>query len=492
MIIKKLIALGTDTIIYGIFTIVGRFLSFLLYPLYTNFVPKNEIGEIANIFSIIAFINIIYTFGMESAFFRFYKENDPKIVYTHSFLTIAIVSGFLSSILLFNSSNLSFLLTGQTINVETITLACLVPFFDSLLIIPYAQLRMERKAFHFALTRFIIVLTAVLLNVLFVAYFNYGTYGIFLAQLISSVLGLIILSPNLLNNIRFKLDQNLFKSMLRFGIPTIPASLSAIALQVADKPIMRAIAGAEQLGLYAVNYKLGIIMMLLVSVFEYAWKPFYLSNYKDKDANELFARILTYFTIISAILFLTISIFINYIVQIPFIGGKLINPAYWQGLGIVPIILAGYYFNGVFNNFAAGIHIAKKTKYLPIAVGIAGLVNIALNFLLIPIFGIWGAAWATFFAYLISALIIYYFSNKYYPIKYEFKRLGIVICSVILIYFIDQQLINLFPENYIIFMKIALIIFFFFLLLILKFFDNKELNYLRKIFGLEKNFEKTQ
>lgn len=489
MIRKKLIALGTDTITYGIFTIIGRFLSFLLYPLYTNFIPKNEIGEIANIFSIIAFINIIYTFGMESAFFRYYKEKDSKIVYTHSFITITIISGLLSALLILNSTNLSLLLTGGNISIESIALACLVPFFDSLLVIPYAQLRMERKAFRFALTRFITVLIAVLLNLLFVAYLKHGTYGIFLAQLISSIVGLLILLPNIIKNIKFKFDKDLFHSMLRFGLPTIPASLSAIALQVADKPIMRALAGAEQLGLYAVNYKLGIIMMLLVSVFEYAWKPFYLSNYKDKDSNELFARILTYFTIISAILFLTISLFINYIVQIPFIGGKLINPAYWQGLSIVPIILAGYYFNGVFNNFAAGIHIAKKTEYLPIAVGLAGIANIALNFILIPIFGIWGAAWATFFAYLLSAAIIYYFSNKYYPIKYEFKRLGIIIVSVIVIYSINQLIIEEFSGFYIILIKITLILSFFLLLIIFKFFDSKELSYLRKVFRLEKNFE---
>lgn len=489
MMRKKLIALGTDTITYGIFTIIGRFLSFLLYPLYTNFIPKNEIGEIANIFSIIAFINIIYTFGMESAFFRYYKEKDSKIVYTHSFITITIISGLISFLLLLNTVDLSLLLTGGNISIETMALACLVPFFDSLLVIPYAQLRMERKAFRFASTRFITVLIAVLLNLLFVAYLKYGTYGIFLAQLISSIVGLLILLPNIIKNIKFKFDKDLFHSMLRFGLPTIPASLSAIALQVADKPIMRALAGAEQLGLYAVNYKLGIIMMLLVSVFEYAWKPFYLSNYKDKDSNELFARILTYFTIISAILFLTISLFLNYIVQIPFIGGKLINPAYWQGLSIVPIILAGYYFNGVFNNFAAGIHIAKKTEYLPIAVGIAGIANIALNFILIPIFGIWGAAWATFFAYLLSAAIIYYFSNKYYPIKYEFKRLGIIIISVIVIYSINLLIIEEFSGFYIILIKIALILSFFLLLIIFKFFDSKELSYLRKVFGLEKNFE---
>lgn len=489
MMRKKLIALGTDTITYGIFTIIGRFLSFLLYPLYTNFIPKNEIGEIANIFSIIAFINIIYTFGMESAFFRYYKEKDSKIVYTHSFITITIISGLISFLLLLNTVDLSLLLTGGNISIETMALACLVPFFDSLLVIPYAQLRMERKAFRFASTRFITVLIAVLLNLLFVAYLKYGTYGIFLAQLISSIVGLLILLPNIIKNIKFKFDKDLFHSMLRFGLPTIPASLSAIALQVADKPIMRALAGAEQLGLYAVNYKLGIIMMLLVSVFEYAWKPFYLSNYKNKDSNELFARILTYFTIISAILFLTISLFLNYIVQIPFIGGKLINPAYWQGLSIVPIILAGYYFNGVFNNFAAGIHIAKKTEYLPIAVGIAGIANIALNFILIPIFGIWGAAWATFFAYLLSAAIIYYFSNKYYPIKYEFKRLGIIIISVIVIYSINLLIIEEFSGFYIILIKIALILSFFLLLIIFKFFDSKELSYLRKVFGLEKNFE---
>ncbi len=488
---KKLISLGSDTITYGTFTIIGRFLSFLLFPFYTNFIPKNEIGEIANIFSIIAFINIIYTFGMESAFFRYYKEEDSKTIYTQSFITIAVISGIISIFLLINSPYLSILLTGGAVNVQTIALATLVPFFDSLLVIPYAYLRMERKVFSFAMIRFITVVVAVLLNLLFVAVLSYGTFGIFLAQLIASIIGLIILLPNIISNFTIEFPLNLFKSMLRFGLPTVPASLSAIALQVADKPIMRVLAGPEQLGLYAVNYKLGIIMMLLVSVFEYAWKPFYLSNYTDKDSRELFARVLTYFTLISAIIFIFISLFLIFIVQIPFIGGKLINPVYWQGLGIVPIILSAYYFNGVFNNFAAGIHISKKTEYLPIAVGIAGIANIALNFILIPIYGIWGAAWATFFAYLVSAFIIYYFSNKYYPIKYEFKRISTIILSALVVYLIDNQLINYIGNDVKILVKIVLIILFFISLFVFKFFDKKELDYIRKVLTTKRNFEKS-
>ena len=128
------------------------------------------------------------------------------------------------------------------------------------------------------------------------------------------------------------------------------------------------------------------------------------------------------------------------LVKIPFIGGRLINPDYWIGIGIVPIILAGYYFNGVFSNFAAGCHITKRTELLPIAVGISAAVNIILNFLLIPVIGIWGGAWSTFIAYFISAVILYFLSYRIYPLKYEWKRLAIIIASAFIAYWAGIKL----------------------------------------------------
>jgi O-antigen/teichoic acid export membrane protein len=436
---EKLLSLASDTAIYGVFTILGRFLAFLLYPLYSNFIPHADIGNIANIFAIIAFMNIVYSFGMESAFFRFYDQNSLSIskkAFTHSFLMILSV-GILSTVVIaFYSNELANILLDKSGNSYLIIGISLIPLFDSLILIPYALLRMTRRAKRFAMTRFSLLMLIIALNILFVVIFKLGINGVFYANIISSFVGVCVMAPELIKHLNPNFDWPMLKDMLKFGIPTIPANFSAIILQVADKPIIKAMLGAEKLGVYSVNYKLGIPMMLFVSVFEYAWKPFYLTHHTEPDAKKLFSKVLTYFTTLSGGLFLVISLFIDYLVQIPFIGGKLINQSYWHAMGIIPIVLAGYYFNGMFTNFAAGFHITKKTQYLPIAIGIAALVNIGINIALLPVLDIYSGAWATLIAYAVSAAILYYFARKNYPIDYEFGKVAMIISSAALIFLI--------------------------------------------------------
>jgi O-antigen/teichoic acid export membrane protein len=228
-------------------------------------------------------------------------------------------------------------------------------------------------------------------------------------------------------------------------------------------------------------------MMLFVSVFEYAWKPFYLSHYDDKDAKQLFARVLTYFTLASAAVFLVTGMFIEYIVQMPFIGGKFIKPEYWVGMGIIPIILGGYFFNGLYNNFAAGFQINKKTEYLPIAIGISAIINIGLNFLLIPVFSYWGAAWATLIAYFCSAVILYLFARKIYPIVYEWKRVGIIISTAIIIYSASMVLTSEMSLSISFLFRMIAIIIFFLLLYAFKIFSPAELRRLKQMLRSKKS-----
>jgi O-antigen/teichoic acid export membrane protein len=238
----------------------------------------------------------------------------------------------------------------------------------------------------------------------------------------------------LLQNLRPHFDKKLFGEMLRFSLPTIPSSFSSMMLQVADRPIMMMLAGGAAVGMYQANYRLGIPMMLAVLVFEYAWKPFYLSHRNDADIGSLLSRALVYFSAVCGAIFLAGSLLIEFIVQIPFPGGKLINPAYWSGLGIVPIVLAGYYFNGVFTHLSAAFHITKRTGYLPMATAAAAAANIALNFILIPVFGIAGGAWATFGAYLLSAITAKYYAKKIYPVRYDWKRVVLIATITIILY----------------------------------------------------------
>ncbi len=440
---KELKSLASDTAIYGVFTIVGRFLTFMLFPIYSNYLTVSELGNIGFVFSVLAFMNIIYSLGMESAYFRFFSKDDikqSKKAFSHSFIFIGLLSGIISTIIFSLAENIGPYVSNGSNGAELIRYAAYIPFLDALTWIPFAYLRMTRKAGRFALTRFLMILITVGLNIYLIVYLKWDASGAFLANLIASGTGVLLFSRDILKNLSLKFDSKLLKDMIIFGIPTIPASLSIMILNVADRPILKAMTNDDTLGMYEMNYKLGIPMMLFVTVFEYAWKPFYLNHFKDKNSKQLFARIFTYFSMFSAIIFLTVSLYMDFMVRLPFVGGRFISPDFWSGMGIIPIILIGYYFNGAFNNFAAGFHITKQTKFLPIAVGAAAISNIILNIVLIPWFGYLGSAWATLVAYAVSALVMYYFTLKVYPNQYEWKRIILLWCAALPVYFVTTTI----------------------------------------------------
>ncbi len=434
--------LASDTLIYGVFTSVGRFLTFLLVPLYTNYISVSELGAIQYIFTILAILNIIYGFGMGSAYLRFYKKDDieqSNKVFTIAYVFIAIISFASSIAIIIFSKSIAPFVTDLPIGPDLIILAAIIPFLDALMIIPYSYLRMSRHARKFALTKFILVIIAVAFNFYFVVGLKLGAKGILYAQIIANALGAAYFVPMLLQKFRKRFDLTILKNMILFGLPTIPAMLFTMILQVGDSVILKPLTNANEFAIYQVNRKMAIPMILFVSVFEYAWKPFYLSHFKDKDAKQLYSRVLTYFTLISAGIFLLASMFMEYVVRLPFFGGKFINPHYWEGMVVIPIILVAFYFSGVYNNFACGFHIQKKTKYLPIAVSIAAILDIILNFIFIPRFGYIGAAWATMISFSLSAFSLYLFARKIYPIKYEWLRLLKIVGVTATIYFLAMH-----------------------------------------------------
>ena len=437
--IEKIKNLASDTAMYGFFTILGRFLTFLLTPLYTNYLSVTELDNIIYIYSIIAFLNIVYSFGMESAFFRFWdkdKLSRSKHVFTHTYVAIAVVSLTLSAIFFFNAKSFGPAISDLNNAYLLIQIGAFIPLLDALVLIPYALLRMTRRSKRFALTKFGIILLAVFLNFLFVVYLEMGAVGVLLAQLIASATGVIIFLPMINFYLVFGFDPHLFKNLLKFGLPTLPANLAAMVLQVADRIFLKHFeVTSHALATYGVNRRLGIPMMILVTVFEYAWKPFYLSNFNEEGAKKLYARVLTYFSIVAITIFFLTSFYMEFVVRAPFIGGNFINPAYWQGMDIIPIILIAYYFNGLFTNFAAGFLITKNTKYIPLAVGIGAGVNILLNMLLIPEIGYYGSAWAALASYFTSAAVLFILLRKVYPINYEWSRILKLLGLTGIIYF---------------------------------------------------------
>lgn len=432
---RQLRQLSGDTAVYGVTTIVQRFLSFLLTPFYTHFLIPEEMGVQANVFVVIAFLLVLANAGMESAYFKYdsvaQSENERREAFWNAIrVNWSVATGLGLLIVLFPQvfNRITFLNLPEQY-LYLIRMAGGIMALDSMAMIPFALLRMRRRAFKFGVIKIITITVNVLLNALLVGVFDMKLNGIFIAAIVQSLAQVLLLLPfvGLMRPVRF--NTQLRAAMLRFGLPTVGSGISLIALQLIDRPIIQNIAGFEVLGLYQANYRLGIVMVVFVAVFEFAWRPFFLQQAGQENARALYARIFTYFNLIGAALFLGVSFFIPNIaaLPIPFTDATFIHHDYWRGLGIVPIVLAAYIFNGWYTNFIVGIYIEKKTSALLWITGLGALVEAALCFSLVPALNIAGGAWATIGAYGVMAIALYVYIRRFYPIEYEWGRVAKVL-----------------------------------------------------------------
>ncbi len=423
----KIKRLGTETAIYGLGTIVGRFLNFLLVPFYTNVLPPSEYGTVTYIFSLIAFANVIYGYGMESAFFKYSSTKEigtPEQNFSTPFISLFLTSAVLSFAFVLAGPYVCDLISLPRSYDAVMDYAAWILFFDALAIIPFASLRLENKAKHFAALKFTNIVINVASNLVLLLVFRTGVEGIFLSGLLASAATFFFLVPTILRRSSGNFSSELYRELLRFGLPYVPAGLATMVIQVVDRPILRMLTHDAAVGIYQANYRLGIFMMLVVQMCDYAWRPFFLTHAKDSNAKEMFARILTYFVLLMSLVFLLLTFFIPDLVHLSIFGRYVIHPAYWSALGIVPIVLLGYMFLGVSNTMVAGIYIEKKTRYLPPITFVCAAANIIGNFLLIPHIGLYGAAWATVLSYLVMAVLMFVTVQRAYPIRYEWIRLG--------------------------------------------------------------------
>jgi O-antigen/teichoic acid export membrane protein len=426
--LDKIKRLGTETAIYGISTILGRFLTFILTPLYTYALSAADLGIVAYVYAYIAFLNVLYGYGMEGAFMKYratQEIGDRKQVFSVPFLAVLATSTLLTLLIVGFASPLAELLDVPGIYERVIPCAGLILFFDAATLIPFATLRMESKAKLFAAVKTAGIILNVGLNILSLFVLNLGVEGIFFSGVISSAASLLMLLPVILKNLTFSLPAPLLPALLRFGLPSVPSGIAGMMIQVINRPMMKAISGAAAVGLFQANYRLGIFMMLLVSMFDFAWRPFFLTHADDPDARPLFARVMTYVVLILSGVLVVLTLFLGDAVKWRiFFGKSLIAPKFWVGLEIVPVILLAYLFLGIYNNLIAGIYITKRTALLPGVTFTAAAVNVAANFLLIPPWGLMGAAVATLLSYLVMAVMLYIIVRRIYPVPYEWGRLA--------------------------------------------------------------------
>jgi O-antigen/teichoic acid export membrane protein len=483
--LEKILRLGKETAIYGLSTVVGRMLNFIIVPFYANVLLPAENGVISNIYAYIAFTFIFFSYGMEPAYMRFVSSlelGNKKQNFSVPFLSLLITSVSFAIVIHFNSSSLSSLIGIAPSQKQFIQYAGWILCFDALTIIPFASLRMEHRAKKFALLKLFNILSNLCLNLILILGFGLHAEGVLLANVLASGLTFLMMVGMIFRQLTLDLPFSLYKELLKFGIPYIPAGLAGIAMQVIDRPIVKALTNDATLGIYQLNYRLGIFMMLIVGMFDYAWRPFFLNHAKDSDAKPLFAKVFTYYVLGAMTIFLTVSFFIEDIVRMKIFGKQFFPPIYWQGVEIVPWVLLAYVFTGAYVVFVVGIYLEKKTKYLPLVTGAGALLNVGANFVLIPLIGILGAALSTLLSYVVMAVGMYFASQRFYRVEYEWVKVVKIVGSAIGL-FIILRFTHPEPLTTMgIVAKIVMLGVFIGALVLMKVVDSREMAEIKKIF----------
>ncbi|RLD52719.1 MAG: polysaccharide biosynthesis protein [Bacteroidetes bacterium] len=455
--IKKL---AGQTAVYGFSSIIGRFLNYLLVPLYTNLFLTSQYGIVTDLYAYAGFLFVLLTYGMETAYFRFSEkhQNSEKVFTTAISPLLITTSVFLTAIIIFAQPIANILRYPE--HKEYVIWFALIISLDTLTTIPFAKLRRENKAVKFATFKFINIGLNIGFNLFFLllcpylikhnpnsfihAYYseNIGIGYIFISNLIASAVTLLLFIPDFLKT-KYTFSKTILKQLLIYGSPLLFAGLAGMVNEVIDRVLLKylivvpqGISNANnyifsQIGIYGANYKLSILITLFIQAFRYAAEPFFFSHAKEKNAKETYAKVMNYFIIFSLVIFLGIMLYID-------IAKYFINENYWSGLKIVPILLLANLFLGVVYNLSVWYKLTDKTKYGAYIAGIGAFVTIVLNIILIPKIGYMGSAWATFFCYFTMMTVSYFWGKKHYQISYPLKKIFLYTFFALAIFFISN------------------------------------------------------
>lgn len=438
--------LAGQTAIYGLTTIIGRLLTWFMVPIYIGAAKftTDQYGIITEMYSYVAFLVVFLTYGMETAFFRFstLKDEDIKKVYTSIIYSLLFTSFiFIALAFLFDQPIANWLKYPN--NKEFVTWFAIIVGLDAVSSIPLAKLRAENKALKFAVANFANIIVFVGLNLFFLAYcrplYAEGTTNwlintfynpeigvgyVFISNLIASVVKFMILIPEMILA-RYGFEFTLLKKMLVYALPLLIFGLAGIVNETIDRIMLKRMLfdtlgekeTLSQLGIYGACYKVSIIITLFIQAFRYAAEPFFFAQEKEHNAKETYAKIMTYFVIVCAAIFLGVMLFIDVVKYfIP-------NEAYWEGLKVVPILMLANISLGIYYNQSIWYKLSGKTRF-GAYIGIFGaLITIILNYIWIPIYGYVGSAWATLICYVSMMILSFVLSRKYYSIHYDLKRI---------------------------------------------------------------------
>ncbi len=446
-VVKKFLS---DTVVYGLSTILSRMLGFIMTPIFVNKFSASVYGVFTNLFAYASMVNALLAFGMETTYFRYLQKVEggkQKVFDTSFFITILSSLLFLLSVFVFAHPIAHWLSEGEQVAdyVLYVKFFAVILAADALAVVPFAKLRAEGKAMRYGLIKLLNIVIFVAFNLIFLFYlpesnkhtafyehfvagwFREGWLGnVFIANVIASVATLLLLLPQVLS-FSFQVDRKLINNMIGYTVPILIANISFIINENLDKMMFPRLvpgeAGDRDLGIYGAVTKLAVLLNLFVMAFRLGAEPFFFSYAKNENARKAYALIMEYFVIAMLVVMVGVCANLDWLKY--FIKGK---PAdilvYWSGLKIVPVLLLNYVLLGIYINLSVWYKLSDQTRYALYISGIGALVTILLNFLLIPKFSYVGAALSTTVTYLIMVFLSYYWGQRNYTIPYQVGKIG--------------------------------------------------------------------
>ena len=423
----KLTTIFKDTAIYGLSSIIGRFLNYLLVPLYTAQLSaaSGGYGIITNIYAYVALAMVLLTFGMETTYFRFTNKThtDSQTVYGTTLITVGSVSLVFAVLVLLLLSPVSQLM-GYGDHPEYVGVMAVTVAIDAFLCIPFAHLRQQKKALKFAALKLLNIAVSILLNLIYFYFMDGKDVGYaFYINLVCTVMFAVCLITEY-TGFRWKLDTQLLRTMLSYSWPILVLGIAGILNQTADKMLFPYIYEGsdmrEQLGIYGACSKIAMIMAMITQAFRFAYEPIVFAGVKDKDQHEMYEKAMKYFIIFTLLAFLVV---VAYLEVLKFIIGA----DYWVGLEVVPIVMAAEIMMGIYFNLSFWYKIIDKTIWGAIFSGIGCAVLLAVNIIFVPKYGYMACAWGGFAGYGVAMLVSYFVGQKYYPLNYPLKEIALYV-----------------------------------------------------------------
>jgi O-antigen/teichoic acid export membrane protein len=432
----KLASIFKDTAIYGLSSIIGRFLNYLLVPLYTAQLTaaSGGYGIITNIYAYVALVLVLLTFGMETTYFRFTNKThtDSETVYGTTLMSVGTVSLAFVVVVLLLLNPISELM-GYGEHPEYVGVMAVTVAIDAFLCIPFAHLRQQKKAMKFAALKLLNIVVSIALNLVYF-YFMDGkdvAYAFYINLVCTVMLAVCLITEY--TGFRWKLDTKLLRTMLSYSWPILVLGIAGILNQAADKMLFPYLyKGADmqaQLGIYGACSKIAMIMAMITQAFRFAYEPIVFAGVKDKDQHEMYAQAMKYFIIFTLLAFLMV---VGYLDVLKYIIGA----DYWVGLRVVPIVMAAEIMMGIYFNLSFWYKVIDKTIWGAIFSGIGVAVLLVVNVIFVPQYGYMACAWGGFAGYGVAMLISYVVGQKYYPIDYPLKDIGIYVTLALVAFFV--------------------------------------------------------